>query len=585
MKISVEDNKLLVTDTQYSDRALYGSIPGARWNKRMLQWEYPASPFVMARFEHKLSVGYDHPSMYNSGVQKILADFHRMKRRVKHKALKEPCMTDLETGEVLNYWEPLPYVTKTTAWNHQYQATNFIFDKDFAYLAMDMGTGKTLVAINEMMRRGCQSVLIICPKSVIDVWVDELERHAPKWDRVVVPLKKGGSSDKAKQCEAGADRANALGVPFLCIVNYESVWRGALGKHILETEWDIVIGDEGHKIKSPGGKASRFCARLAKRATVRILLSGTPLPNNPLDMYGQARFLDPGIFGTSFTRYRNRYAEVVTYKGFPEIVGWKNEDEFNRILDLIMFRVDKDVLDLPPLTHNRRYVELPEKTRILVSKIEAFPGDPMPEKKYRTTYPAKVYRELKEQFVSDVESGIVTAANALTRLLRLQQITSGFVKDDDGVERTLHTEKEEVLSDIIEGTEPPIVVFCRFRRDLGSTRRTAGNLGRNYHEVSGSEKSLVGGRIRPDTEVLGVQIQVGGLGVNLSRARYGVFYSLGFSLADYLQCIARLHRGGQSHPVSFYHILAKGTVDEQVYAALAEKKKVVDAIMDYVKGA
>ena len=228
----------------------------------------------------------------------------------------------------------------------------------------------------------------------------------------------------------GMARADALGVPRYRGLKLRIVWRGDLGKAVLGQKWDLVIGDEGHKIKAPGGKASRFCGRLAGNARTRLLLSGTPLPNNPLDMYGQARFLDPGIFGTSFARFRARYAEVATYKGFPEVVGWRNEEEFRRILDLIMFRVDKEVLDLPPLTHSRRYVYLPPKA-------------------------TKVYEKIMSQFVADVEDGVVTAGNALTRLLRLQQITSGFVKDDDGTERELHSEKEEALRELIEGLPQP----------------------------------------------------------------------------------------------------------------------------------
>jgi SNF2 family DNA or RNA helicase len=251
---------------------------------------------------------------------------------------------------------------------------------------------------------------------------------------------------------------------------------------------------------------------------------------------------------------------VVTYKGFPEIAGWRNQEEFKRILELTMFRVDEDVLDLPPLTHVQRHFVIPPKAQ-------------------------RVYDSLMKTFVADVESGEVTAGNALVRLLRFQQITSGFIKDDEGGITELHNEKRDMLAEIIDNVMgEPVVVFCRFRHDLEAVREVAKRAKRVYGEVSGSGNVLVGGRIPDGCDVLGVQIQAGGVGVNLNASRLCVFYSLGFSLAEYEQAVARLHRGGQENPVTVYHLIARGTVDEQVYGALAAKKKVVDAIMAYVKG-
>ena len=270
--------------------------------------------------------------------------------------------------------------------------------------------------------------------------------------------------------------------------------------------------------------------------------------------------MDPGIFGTNFARFRARYAEVATYKGFPEIVAWRNQAEFRRILDLTMFRVDEDVLDLPPITHIQRQCSIPGKAQ-------------------------RVYDQLMKVFVTDVESGEVTAGNALVRLLKFQQITSGFITDDEKRVTELHTEKQSMLEDIIDGVRgEPVVVFCRFRHDLGVVRKVADKHGRVYGEVSGAGNCLEGGKIPGGVDVLGVQIKAGGVGVNLNASRICVFFSLGFSLAEYEQAVARLHRGGQKSAVTVYHLTARDTVDEQIYRALASKKKVVDEIMSYVKG-
>jgi SNF2 family DNA or RNA helicase len=140
------------------------------------------------------------------------------------------------------------------------------------------------------------------------------------------------------------------------------------------------------------------------------------------------------------------------------------------------------------------------------------------------------------------------------------------------------TGKRKLLGELVEdmGNEP-IVVFCRFRKDLETVHDVAEKLGRPSFEISGSRKELdlwnsAGG-------ILAVQIQSGGLGIDLTLARYAIYYSLGFSLGDYLQSVARVYRYGQTKPVAIYHLIADRTVDQQVLAALAAREEVVETIM------
>ena len=125
----------------------------------------------------------------------------------------------------------------------------------------------------------------------------------------------------------------------------------------------------------------------------------------------------------------------------------------------------------------------------------------------------------------------------------------------------------------------PVVVFCRFRADLEEVRAAAAELGRPYAEVSGTTKELERWQAG-DATILGVQIQSGGLGIDCTRAAYAFYYSLGFSLGDYEQSLARLRRPGQTRCVRYYHLVARHTVDEQVYAALRDRRVVVDAVME-----
>lgn len=124
----------------------------------------------------------------------------------------------------------------------------------------------------------------------------------------------------------------------------------------------------------------------------------------------------------------------------------------------------------------------------------------------------------------------------------------------------------------------PVVVFCRFTADLDAVKWVADELGWRYGEISGRRKDGLNERSKmaENIDIVGVQIQSGGVGIDLTRARYGIYYSVGFSLGDYDQSLSRIHRPGQTRQVAYFHIVGEKTVDETVYAALQARKDVID---------
>lgn len=252
----------------------------------------------------------------------------------------------------------------------------------------------------------------------------------------------------------------------------------------------------------------------------------------------------------------------VMVNGRPvQVVGFQNQDELHAKFYSIAHRVEKaDVLDLPEVIHERRTIELCPTA-------------------------AQVYRQLEKDFIAEVNKGVVTAANALAKLLRLQQITSGFaaVEDENGntTEEPVDSSKMAALLDIFEDLSPeePIVVFAKFRHDLDTIRLAAELKARTHYELSGSKNTLAEWQTSTTGDVLGVQIQAGGVGIDLSRACYCVYYSIGFSLGDYEQSLARTHRSGQTRSITYIHLIAHGTVDEQVYQALEKKQQIVDYVL------
>jgi SNF2 family DNA or RNA helicase len=142
-----------------------------------------------------------------------------------------------------------------------------------------------------------------------------------------------------------------------------------------------------------------------------------------------------------------------------------------------------------------------------------------------------------------------------------------------------------LLRDVFEDIAPdePLVVFCRFHKDLEAVSRVADERGRRSLELSGRMDDLKRWQAG-EAPVLAVQIDSGGVGIDLTRARYSIYYSLGFSLGSYEQSLARIHRPGQTRPVEYIHLLAEGTVDEKVMAALSQRANVVNAVLQQIKG-
>ncbi|MBO4317553.1 MAG: DEAD/DEAH box helicase [Mailhella sp.] len=442
----------------------------------------------------------------------------------------------------------------TDAWPHQKQAYAFASARRGAMLAMGMGTGKSLTAV--ALASHDRLTLILCPKTVLSVWPREFARHAAYACECAV-LSGATAAAKAKELLARLVKAKKNGEHLVVLVNYDSAWRKPLSDALCKARWDTVILDECHKIKTPSGKASKFCSRLRSHAEKVYGLTGTPMPHSPGDIYAQFRAIDPDVFGSSHAAFEKRYAVKGGYGGY-EIIGYRDQLTMRERFLSASYQAGRDVVSLPEATHTVIPVELGKTART-------------------------IYRSLHDTFRAGVENGTVTADNALVSLLRLQQLTGGALKTDEGDVVSVSDDKRAALAELLEGMGgEPCVVFCRFVSDMDSVARACDDLGIAWLELSGRRNRLAEWQKTDAAPVLIVQIQAGGVGVDLTRASFCIYYSLGFSLGDYEQSLARVHRPGQEKPVSYYHLIAEDTVDESVYRALAGKRSVVEALLETV---
>ena len=474
--------------------------------------------------------------------------------------------------------EPVPltaYPVRAKLFRHQVRAANMALiqlsskpSTGFGLL-FEMGCGKTLTAIAIMGALYCQHritrVLVVAPSSVCSVWPHDLAAFAAFPYEVRVLL--GEKKQRLEALHSLTDYPNTANRLLVAVINYEATHREGIFEALDGYAADLIICDESQRIKNPRAAQSRAVQMLGDRAACRLILSGTPVQNSVIDLYSQYRFLDPGVFGANFYAFRNRYCQMGGYGGH-EVVGFQQMDELVRKEHSIALRVTKaECLDLPGQTFVRRYVQLEPAAR-------------------------RLYAQIARASCAELENGEhVTASIVLTKLLRLMQLTGGFVQADGGDRpRPAGSAKLDALADILEDyvqeAGQKLVVFARFRPEIAAICQLLEQRGIRYGRIDGEVPMDQRGAIvetfqqDPGVKVFVAQIQTAGLGITLHAASAAVFYSLDFNYANYAQALARIHRIGQAQPVTYIHLLAEHTVDDQVLDALERKEDLARTIVD-----
>ena len=474
--------------------------------------------------------------------------------------------------------EPVPltsYPVRAKLFRHQVRAANMaliqLSSKPSAGfgLLFEMGCGKTLTAIAIMGALYCQHkitrVLVVAPSSVCSVWPHDLAAFAAFPYEVRVLL--GEKKQRLEALHSLTDYPNTANRLLIAVINYEATHREGIFEALEGYAADLIVCDESQRIKNPRAAQSRAVQMLGDRAACRLILSGTPVQNSVIDLYSQYRFLDPGVFGANFYAFRNRYCQMGGYGGH-EVVGFQHMDELVRKEHSIALRVTKaECLDLPGQTFVRRYVQLEPAAR-------------------------QLYTQIARASCAELENGEhVTASIVLTKLLRLMQLTGGFVQADGGDRpRPAGSAKLDALADILEDyvqeAGQKLVVFARFRPEIAAICQLLEQRGIRYGRIDGEVPMDQRGAIvetfqkDPGVKVFVAQIQTAGLGITLHAASAAVFYSLDFNYANYAQALARIHRIGQAQPVTYIHLLAEHTVDDQVLDALDRKEDLARTIVD-----
>lgn len=444
---------------------------------------------------------------------------------------------------------------------HSYQkyAVDFIQNHPAAGLLLDMGLGKTvstLTAINRLMYEELEvnKVLVIAPKRVAeDTWVKE----AAKWEHLKhlrISRVLGTERQRKEALKAKAD---------IYVINRENVcWLTAYYGGALP--FDMLVIDELSSFKSP--KAQRFKAlRLVRPQISRVVgLTGTPAPNGLADLWSQIYLLDQGArLGKTVTSYRTKYFRPGRSNGqvvfdYKPLEG-SEESIYNRISDICVSMKAEDYLELPPRIDITTEVTLPAAAQ---SQYEEF----------EKTEILKLAEE---------EGNNISAVNAAALSNKLLQFSNGAIYDGERQVHEIHDAKLEALEEIAEAANgEPVLVFYSFRHDIARIKRKLAAF--KPQELTDSED--IEKWNRGEIKVLLAHPASAGHGLNLQKGGNNVvWFGLTWSLELYQQANARLHRQGQTKPVKVYHLLSRGTMDEDVIKALSGKADKQEALMQAVK--
>ena len=466
------------------------------------------------------------------------------------------------------------YKFKTKPYAHQLKALEMSWDKKcFAYF-MEMGTGKSKVLIDNsamLYDHGkINGVLIVAPKGVYKNWYSsEIPTHLPDHIEKNVVLWQANITKQQQKIlntlfETGTDL-------HVLIMNVESLStkKGVdFAAKFINSHETLMAIDESTTIKNPEAKRTKNIVELGKNAKYKRILTGSPVTKSPLDLYKQCEFLDPWLLDhTSWYTFRTRYAVMknMSFNGrtFQKVVGYKNLGELSEKLKPFSNRVLKDdCLDLPKKTFMKRIVQL-------------------------TPDQFKVYEQMKKEALAILNGKMLTTSNALTQLMRLQQITCGHFKSDDGTVQEVKSNRIDELIDVLNEIEGKVVIWAHWQSDVKQIIKAIvdefdqGCLVDYYGLTPQDKRQQNIKRFQEDDKCrffIGTP-QTGGYGITLTAASNMIYYSNGYDLEKRQQSEARIDRIGQTKPMTYIDIICEDTVDDRIVKALRKKVNIASQVM------
>ena len=466
------------------------------------------------------------------------------------------------------------YPFKTDPFEHQLKAWDLSKDKESFALFMEMGTGKSKVLLENIAmlydKGKINGVLIVAPKGVYKNWYDsEIPEHLVNHIQKKTILWKASITQKQRSKLESLFKAEVdLHILIMNVEAFSTEKGLSFASKFLNCHNTLFAIDESTTIKNPGAKRTKNILNLSKMGKYRRILTGSPVTKSPLDLYTQCQFLDPFLLDhASYYSFRTRYALMrnMNFNGrsVNVVVGYQRLAELAEKIKPFSYRVLKDdCLALPPKTFMKRVIQL------------------TPEQK-------RVYEQMKKMALATLNGKMVTTMNVITQLMRLQQITCGHFKADDGSIQNIKNNRITELMDVLEEVEGKAIIWAHWRHDIDTIvefieDKYPGSVVTYYGDTTTEDRQKAIKKIQdPESKVrfLGGTPQTGGYGITLTGASTMIYYSNGYDLEKRQQSEARIDRIGQKKPMTYIDILAEDTIDEKIVKSLRKKVNIATEIM------
>ena len=465
------------------------------------------------------------------------------------------------------------YKFKTTPYRHQLTALERSWNKEsFAYF-MEMGTGKTKVLIDNVAmlydKGRIDGALIVAPKGVVSTWYkQELPAHLPDHIENVAVLWQANINKKQQEkLDTLFQTGHDLHILIMNVEAFSTEKGRIFAAKFLRSHKSLMAIDESTTIKNPKAKRTKAIESMRTLALYRRILTGSPVTRNPLDLYSQCEFLDPyHLDHSSYYTFRTRYAIMRTAniagRSIQLVSGFKNLGELSDKLKPFSYRVLKeDCLDLPGKIYMKREITL------------------TPEQK-------KVYDEMKQTALATLNGKRVTTVNALTQLMRLQQIACGHFTADDGSTQNINNNRIEELMEVLEEVEGKAIIWCHYLRDVEyvferiSKRFDTGSVVHYYGKTLPEQRDYASDAFQKGKARFFVGTPAtGGYGLTLTAANTVIYFSNGYDLEKRMQSEDRAHRIGQKKSVTYIDMIAEETVDTKIVKSLRKKINIASEVL------
>jgi SNF2 family DNA or RNA helicase len=418
-------------------------------------------------------------------------------------------------------------------------------------LLMEPGLGKSVTSLSIIRQSSSGRALVVAPKQVAEsVWAQECEKWEHLKDLHVVKIM-GTPRQRLYALHEDAD---------VYVVNNENLaW---LVENWVPGKFDYLVIDESSRFKDPSTKRFKALKKVLREFKRRIIATGTPTPQGLGDLWSQVAILDLGErLGKTLTGFRENYMFAAERNRHTGVVyKWavregKDREIMEKISDICVSLRAEDYLTLPMLTEVYQPVTLPEP--VMAS-----------------------YKQLKKSMVTEIDGTQITAVSAAALANKLLQATSGALYDEDGGVVVAHDAKLEALDSIVEQAAGPLLVFYHYKSSLSRIMSAFPQAVAMAPEVLDDWRA---GKV----PIMLAHPQSGGIGVNLQCNAHDmahvVWFDLPWSSESYVQANARVYRQGQQKPVVLHHLVATGTIDQQVVDVLDGKISLQDAVLDTLK--